>query len=63
MRVGTPQEIAVEESLNTRFGVERIVRDAFARASRRRGKVTLVHKTNVLTNAGSLAAHLQRGGR
>ena len=54
MRVGTPQEIAVEESLNTRFGVERIVRDAFARASRRRGKVTLVHKTNVLTNAGSL---------
>ena len=54
MRVGTPQEIAVEESLNTRFGVERIVRDAFERASRRRGKVTLVHKTNVLTNAGSL---------
>ena len=54
MRVGTSQEIAVEESLNTRFGVERIVRDAFARASRRRGKVTLVHKTNVLTNAGSL---------
>ena len=44
----------MEESLNTRFGVERIVRDAFARASRRRGKVTLVHKTNVLTNAGSL---------
>ena len=54
MRVGTPQEIAVEESLNTRFGVERIVRDAFERATRRRGKVTLVHKTNVLTNAGSL---------
>jgi len=52
--VGTPQEIAVEESLNTRFGVERIVRDAFERAGRRRGKVTLVHKTNVLTNAGSL---------
>ena len=54
MRVGTPHEIAVEESLNTRFGVERIVRDAFERATRRRGKVTLVHKTNVLTNAGSL---------
>ncbi len=54
MRVGTPQEIAVEESLNTRFGVERIVRDAFDRATKRRGKVTLVHKTNVLTNAGSL---------
>jgi 3-isopropylmalate dehydrogenase len=54
MRVGTPHEIAVEESLNTRFGVERIVRDAFGRATKRRGKVTLVHKTNVLTNAGSL---------
>jgi 3-isopropylmalate dehydrogenase len=54
MRVGTPHEIAVEESLNTRFGVERIVRDAFDRATRRRAKVTLVHKTNVLTNAGSL---------
>lgn len=54
MRVGTPHEIAVEESLNTRFGVERIVRDAFERATRRRGHVTLVHKTNVLTNAGSL---------
>lgn len=54
MRVGTPEEIAVEESLNTRFGVERIVRDAFDRAGRRRGKVTLVHKTNVLTHAGSL---------
>ena len=54
MRVGTPHEIAVEESLNTRYGVERIVRDAFDRATRRRGKVTLVHKTNVLTNAGSL---------
>jgi 3-isopropylmalate dehydrogenase len=54
LRVGTPHEVAVEESLNTRFGVERIVRDAFDRATRRRGKVTLVHKTNVLTNAGSL---------
>jgi 3-isopropylmalate dehydrogenase len=54
MRVGTSHEIAVEESLNTRFGVERIVRDAFERAGRRRGRVTLVHKTNVLTHAGSL---------
>ena len=54
MRVGTGQEIAIEESLNTRFGVERIVRDAFERATRRRNKVTLVHKTNVLTHAGSL---------
>ena len=55
LRKGTPHEVAVEESLNTRFGVERIVRDAFARAERRpRKKVTLVHKTNVLVNAGDL---------
>ncbi|MBX7268542.1 3-isopropylmalate dehydrogenase [Micromonospora sp. Llam7] len=54
---GTPAEVATEESLNTRHGVERVVRDAFTRASRReRRKVTLVHKTNVLTHAGSLWA-------
>jgi 3-isopropylmalate dehydrogenase len=52
---GTPAEVATEESLNTRHGVERVVRDAFARAGRReRRKVTLVHKTNVLTHAGDL---------
>jgi 3-isopropylmalate dehydrogenase len=51
----TPAEVATEESLNTRHGVERVIRDAFARATRReRRKVTLVHKTNVLTHAGSL---------
>lgn len=54
LRTGTAQEVAVEESLNTAYGVERIVRDAFSRARRRRNHVTLVHKTNVLTNAGSL---------
>jgi len=54
LRKDTPQEVAVEESLNTAFGVERIVRDAFQRASKRRKNVTLVHKTNVLVNAGSL---------
>jgi 3-isopropylmalate dehydrogenase len=54
LRKDTPQEVAVEESLNTAFGVERIVRDAFERASKRRKHVTLVHKTNVLVNAGSL---------
>ena len=54
---GTPAEIATEESLNTRYGVERVIRDAFARAGRReRRKVTLVHKTNVLAHAGSLWA-------
>jgi len=55
LRHGTAQEVATEESLNTAFGVERIVRDAFDRASKRpRRKVTLVHKTNVLVFAGSL---------
>ncbi len=55
LRRGTLQEVATEESLNTAFGVERIVRDAFDRASKRpRKKVTLVHKTNVLVFAGSL---------
>jgi 3-isopropylmalate dehydrogenase len=54
---GTAAEIATEESLNTRHGVERVIRDAFARAGRReRRKVTLVHKTNVLTHAGGLWA-------
>src|SRR4051794_10831648 len=53
LRKGTPHEIATEESINTRFGVERVVRDAFARAQRRpRRKLTLVHKTNVLVHAG-----------
>ena len=54
LRKGTIHEVATEESINTAFGVERIVRDAFERAGRRRGKVTLVHKTNVLVHAGSL---------
>ncbi len=54
LRAGTPQEVAVEDSLNTAYGVERIVRDAFSRAQQRRKKLTLVHKTNVLTNAGAL---------
>lgn len=54
LRKGTAQEVAVEESINTAFGVERIVRDAFARAERRNKKVTLVHKTNVLVHAGQL---------
>jgi 3-isopropylmalate dehydrogenase len=54
---GTAAEVATEESLNTRHGVERVIRDAFARAAEReRRKVTLVHKTNVLTHAGSLWA-------
>ena len=52
---GTPFEIATEESLNTRRGAERVIRDAFARAAaRERKKLTLVHKNNVLTRSGSL---------
>ena len=58
LRRNTPHEVAVEESLNTAYGVERVVRDAFARAQRRRGKLTLVHKTNVLINAGGLWARV-----
>jgi 3-isopropylmalate dehydrogenase len=54
MRTGTPAEVATEVSLNTAYGVERVVRDAFNRAQRRHQKLTLVHKTNVLVNAGSL---------
>jgi 3-isopropylmalate dehydrogenase len=54
IRVGTPHEVATEVSLNTAFGVERVVRDAFARASQRRKHLTLVHKTNVLAFAGKL---------
>jgi 3-isopropylmalate dehydrogenase len=55
LRKDTPHEVATEVSVNTCFGVERVVRDAFARAATRaRQHLTLVHKTNVLTNAGSL---------
>ncbi|MCU1431138.1 MAG: leuB [Actinotalea sp.] len=55
IRVGTPHEVANEVSVNTAFGVERVVRDAFARASARpRKQLTLVHKHNVLVHAGHL---------
>ena len=54
LRRGTPQEVATEESINTAYGAERIIREAFNRAMKRRKHVTLVHKTNVLTNAGGL---------
>ncbi len=54
IRVGTPHEIANEVSVNTAYGVERVVRFAFEAAAKRRKKLTLVHKTNVLTHAGGL---------
>ncbi len=54
IRAGTPHEVATEVSLNTAFGVRRVVADAFERARHRRKHLTLVHKTNVLTFAGKL---------
>ncbi|HEV7583877.1 MAG TPA: 3-isopropylmalate dehydrogenase [Mycobacterium sp.] len=54
IRVGTPHEVATEVSVNTAFGVRRVVKDAFERARQRRKHLTLVHKNNVLTFAGKL---------
>ncbi|MGP3948274.1 3-isopropylmalate dehydrogenase [Streptomyces sp. 7N604] len=55
LRTGTPAEVATEVSLNTAYGVERVVRDAYERAKARpRKKLTLVHKNNVLVHAGHL---------
>ncbi|MCX4513476.1 3-isopropylmalate dehydrogenase [Streptomyces sp. NBC_01619] len=55
LRTGTPAEVATEVSVNTAYGVERVVRDAFERAKARpRKKLTLVHKNNVLVYAGHM---------
>ncbi|MGW1836223.1 3-isopropylmalate dehydrogenase [Streptomyces sp. BBFR2] len=55
LRTGTPAEVATEVSVNTAYGVERVVRDAFERANARpRKKLTLVHKNNVLVYAGHM---------
>ncbi|MEU6175241.1 3-isopropylmalate dehydrogenase [Streptantibioticus parmotrematis] len=55
IRTGTSHEVATEVSLNTAYGIERVVRDAYARAQARpRRKLTLVHKNNVLVHAGHL---------
>ncbi|MER5613081.1 3-isopropylmalate dehydrogenase [Streptomyces sp. NPDC002215] len=55
LRTGTPAEVATEVSINTAYGVERVVRDAFGRANARpRKKLTLVHKNNVLVYAGHM---------
>jgi 3-isopropylmalate dehydrogenase len=54
IRAGTPNEVATEVSVNTAFGVRRVVRYAFERARLRRKHLTLVHKNNVLTFAGKL---------
>ena len=54
IRTGTPHEVANETSVNTAYGIERVVRYAFAQAEKRRKKLTLVHKTNVLVHAGGM---------
>ena len=55
LRKGTVHEVATEVSVNTAFGVERLVRDGFRRANERpRKKLTYVHKHNVLVYAGHL---------
>jgi 3-isopropylmalate dehydrogenase len=55
IRTGTEHEVATEVSLNTAYGIERVVRDAYTRAQARpRKKLTLVHKNNVLVHAGHL---------
>ncbi|HIY94433.1 MAG TPA: 3-isopropylmalate dehydrogenase [Candidatus Rothia avicola] len=55
LRAGTDAEIATEVSVNTAYGIERLVRYAFElAASREKKKLTLIHKTNVLVNAGAL---------
>lgn len=54
LRAGSPHEVATEVSVNTAFGVERVVRYAFHTAMIRRKKLTLVHKSNVLSYAGAL---------
>jgi 3-isopropylmalate dehydrogenase len=58
IRAGTVHEVATEVSLNTAFGVTRVVRYAFDLAAKRRKNLTLVHKTNVLTFAGGLWARV-----
>ena len=54
IRVGTPHEVATEVSVNTWFGAERVVRAAYELARTRRKHLTLIHKTNVLSNAGRI---------
>jgi 3-isopropylmalate dehydrogenase len=55
MRKGTPAEVATQDSVSTAFGVGRVARYALQRAVERpRRRLTLVHKSNVLTYAGDL---------
>lgn len=60
IRRGTAQEVANETSVNTAFGVERVVRYAFGLAERRSRRLTWVHKTNVLVHAGAIWQRIVR---
>lgn len=51
---GTKNAVAMQESLNTRAGIERVVDFSFRLALGRRKKLTLCHKTNILVAAGQL---------
>lgn len=53
-RTGTPHEIAIQESINTRHGVERVLRYGYELAIGRRRHLTVCHKTNVLNYAGEM---------
>ena len=61
LKRGTPDEIAIQEDINTRKGVERIIRYAFEYCERhnkldgsRRNKVLMCDKSNAMTHAGGL---------
>ena len=55
MKRGTPDEVALQEDVNTRKGVERIIRAAFEYArSKQRTKVTLTDKANAMEHVGEL---------
>ncbi len=56
LKKGTPDEIAIQEAIHTRKGVERCIRFAFeyCRKRNQKNKVTLCGKTNVLTYAFDL---------
>ena len=54
VHAGTPNAVAMQESLNTRAGIERVVDFSFRLALGRRKRLTLCHKTNILVAAGQL---------
>ena len=54
IHAGTPHAVAVQDSVNTRQGVERVVDFSFRLAQKRRRRLTLCHKKNILIEAGNL---------